>query len=105
MAKPAIKLMADYHCSPLWHHGSSEVGNIAPTEIGVSEGLAAKLEAWADTFDSHLNIGDPAATSWTKEEELRFDAEGRALCREIDREIGDRFAVVYSSRCIPIEAL
>jgi hypothetical protein len=105
MSKPGIKLMADYHCWPLWHHGSDVVGNIDPEDVGVSEALASRLEDWAATFDSHLNVSDPASTSWTEEEENRFDAEGRQLCRELAAEIGDRYSVVYSSRCIPVEAL
>jgi hypothetical protein len=105
MAKPAIKLMSDYHSPPLWHHGGAEVGPIDPASLGLSEALVAKLESWANTYDSHLNISDPAATAWTQEEEIRFDAEGRRLCRELAAEVGERFAVFYSSSCIPVEAL
>lgn len=105
MSKAGLKLMADYHCSPLWHHGGREIGNVDPAEVGVSEALAAKLERWAATFDSHLNVSDPAATKWTEEEEKQFDGEGRRLCRELAAEIGERFAIVYSSRCFPAEAL
>lgn len=103
--KPGIKLMADYHCSPLWHHGGSKVGNIDPVDLGVSEALASKLAAWAASFDSHLNISDPASTSWTEEEEHAFEVEGHRLCRELASEMGERFSIVYSSRCIPVEAL
>jgi len=105
MSKPGLKLMADYHCWPLWHHGGREVGNIDPAEVGVSEALAAKLESWAATFDSHLNVSDPAAATWTQEEENQFEAEGRRLCRALGAEIGCRFTIVYSSRCIPVETL
>lgn len=105
MSKPGLKLMADYRCWPLWHHGGREVGNVDPVEIGVSEALAAKLERWATTFDSHLNGCDPASTTWTKEEEKQFDDEGRRLCRDLAAEIGERYSIVYSSRCIPVEVL
>lgn len=105
MSKPGLKLMADYGCWPLWHYGGPEVGNVDPAEIGVSDSLAAKLERWAASFDFHLNTSDPAATSWTLEESNRFEAEGRDLCRALAEEIGDRFSVVYSSRCIPVNSL
>lgn len=105
MPKPAIKVMPDYHCPPLWHHGGPEVGPIDPSALGLSEALAAKLKRWAATYDSHLNLNDPAGSKWTREEEARFDAEGRQLCRDLANEVGSRFAVVYSSRCIPVEAL
>jgi hypothetical protein len=95
MQKPGIKLMADYHCWPLWHYGSDAVGNLDPRSLGVSDALAERLEAWAFTYDSHLNSSDPAATSWTPEEEEEFDSTGRHLCVELAEEIGDHFEVFF----------
>jgi hypothetical protein len=105
MTKPAIKLMPDYQCWPLWHHGGSRVGNIDPRELGLSDALVGALEHWKEVYDSHLDLADPASTRWTKEEEAEFERLGRMLCRDLAREIGDRFSVVYSSRCIPVDAL
>lgn len=109
MKKPAIKLMPDYHCWPLWHHGGDQIGNIDPREIGISSGLADDLERWADVYESHLNWSDPASTKWTKEEEAQFDLEGRQLCRRLAAEAGDRFSFFYfepqSASCIPVETL
>lgn len=79
MPKPAIKLMPDYDCSPLWYHGGSKIGPVDLTSLGLSEALVEKLQHWAATYDSYLNRGDPATTTWTKEEEQRFDADGRDL--------------------------
>jgi hypothetical protein len=107
MSKPAIKLMPDYHCWPLWHHGGPQVGNVDPDELGITEGLAAKLRAWAATYDSHLNLTDPASTTWTTEEEKLFDEEGRRLWRELAAEVGDRYSVFYfdaqTATCVSLE--
>lgn len=107
--KPAIKLMPDYGCWPLWHHGGEQIGNIDPREIGITPGLADDLERWADVYESHLNWSDPASTAWIKEEELQFDAEGRQLCRRLAEELGARYSVFYferqSAACIPVGAL
>ena len=109
MSKPSIKLMADYHCWPLWHYGGKEVGNIDPRELGVTEVLAAKLAGWAAAFDAHLNVSAPASSAWTEDEKKAFDIEGRQLSRALAKEVGERFSVFYfeplSARCIPVEAL
>lgn len=105
MSKPALKLMTDYQCWPLWHYGGAQIGNVHPAVVGVSDVLAAELVRWAATYDSHLDLGDPAATCWTEEEERQFDLEGRRLCRLLEAEIGDRFRIVYSTKCIPVEEL
>ena len=87
----------------------SEVGNVDPAGLWISGDLAAKLERWAATYDSHLNLSDPAATSWTKEEERNFDADGRRLCRMLAKEVAGRFSVFYfdpiSKHCVAVEAL
>jgi hypothetical protein len=107
MPKTAIKLMPDYGCWPLWHHGGPQVGNIDPADLGITEGLAAKLKAWSAVYDSHLNLGDPASTTWTKEEEKQFDEEGRRLWRELAAELGERYSVFYFdpriAACVSLE--
>jgi hypothetical protein len=106
---PAIKLMPDYECWPLWHHGGKQVGNIDPRAIGVSGPLADDLERWANVYQSHLNRSDPASTKWTKEEQAQFDVEGRKLCLRLAAELRTRYSVFYfdpfTKSCIPAEAL
>lgn len=105
MSRPAIKLMADYQCWPLWHHGGTQVGNIDPRRLELSRALVADLQRWSEVYESHLNPGDPASISWTKEEEAEFEGIGRKLCLRLAAEVRGRFEVVYSSACIPAEAL
>src|SRR6516162_9853599 len=93
--RPAIKLMPDYECWPLWHHGGNQVGNIDPRLIGVSGPLVDDLERWANVYESHLNLSDPAFTNWTKEEEAQFDTEGRKLCLRLAAELRTRYSVFY----------
>ncbi|RXK55848.1 hypothetical protein ESB00_08180 [Oleiharenicola lentus] len=98
--------MADYHCWPLWHHGSSKVGNIDPRSLGLSTALQTRLKHWAEEYDSHLDLSDPAAVSWTPEEETAFDREGRRLCTALANEVGSGFDVCFfdqkTARCIPV---
>ena len=107
--RSGIKLMADYHCWPLWHHGGSEVGNIDPSTLGLSTMLQARLQRWAEDFDSHLDLSDPASIRWSDEEEARFDVEGRRLCTALAQELGTQYAVVFfdqrAAKCIPVTEL
>jgi hypothetical protein len=100
-----IKLMPDYGCWPLWHHGGAEIGDIDPRKLGLSTELLRALKSWASVYDSHLNMNYPASTAWTKDEEREFDSEGKRLARELASELGAQFQVFYSARCIPVEAL
>lgn len=109
MSKPAIKLMADYGCWPIWHHGGEQVGNIDPCTLGLSTALLKKLGGWAEVFESHLDRSDPAATSWSEKEAADFDDEGRRLCRQLALELAGRFSVYYfdsrSNLCLPAAEL
>ena len=104
MPTPAIKLMADYGCWPIWHH-DGQIGNIDPRALEVTERLAEALQNWAAVYDSHLDVSDPASTTWTVDEEQEFDVEGRRLCHLLAEEVGAKFRVFYSSRCIPVGEL
>jgi hypothetical protein len=104
MPKTAIKLMPDYHCWPLWHH-DGVIGNIDPDELGISRALSERMKIWSDTYDSHLALSNPASTTWTKDEESEFDAEGRRIALLLAEEVGTAFDVYYSSRCIPVSEL
>ncbi len=87
--------MADYGCWPLWHDGHSEVGNIDPADIGLSESLKSDLTEWLDSYESHLDLSDPASCGWTKEEELTFDYIGIALWKRLVEEVGGRYSVSF----------
>jgi hypothetical protein len=105
MQKPAIKLMPDYHCWPIWHADGHQVGNINPANLGISVNLQEDLSHWAATYDSHLNLNDPTETTWTEKEEKKFDDEGRRLTVELLKEIGSQFTIYYSSSLVPAETL
>lgn len=97
--------MADYQCWPLWHCGGIEVGNIDPRTLGLPTTLQARLKRWAEDYDSHLDLSDPASVRWTEDEEAAFDLEGRRLCAALAHELSLRFSVFFFDRrtasCIP----
>ncbi len=95
-ARPAIKVMTDYHCHPLWNVGSSGPYNIDPHTLPISADLIARLERWADQYDQTLNDDYPPDSGFaTPEEHHAFVAEGRQLAYELQQQLGDGYDVFY----------
>ncbi|MDI4655226.1 hypothetical protein K9U41_02055 [Xanthobacter autotrophicus] len=98
-----IKIMADYGCHPLWWDSANvvwsawegQVGDIDPASLGVSQTLAAELQAWAERYDARLNRDDPGSTFVSPEDHAAFDAAGRSLARCLAQELGPRAIVRY----------
>ena len=89
--------MWDYGCHALWHFGGPEVGNIDPESLPLSATTKARLEAWAAIPETKLDHNYPPDTAWTKDEKLAFEAEGRQLWKDLQRELGKGYRVVYHS--------
>jgi hypothetical protein len=50
----SIKMMADYHCWPLWEASAGRVGNIDPRTLPISRDLVVQLESWARLYDARI---------------------------------------------------
>lgn len=89
-----LKVMPDYECWPLWREDM--VGNVDPASLAITPALRDRLFRWAQTFDNTLIRDDPAASGFgSPESEGAFDAEGRALALDLQRELGDSTKVRY----------
>lgn len=91
-----IKVMADYHCWPLWWDEPGRVGNIAPEALGLGDRLSAELLAWASIYDETLDPDDPIRSGFAspRQEEL-FHEEGERLAGSVAAELGRGSAVRY----------
>lgn len=99
-----IRVMADYECWPLWWDGDGQVGNIAPSELGLSEGLSAALLAWALAYDATLNAKDPACSGFASYADWqRFEADGAQLAARVAAELGERATVRYHGPLSPLD--
>lgn len=93
-----IKLMADYHCHPLWGATLEDFGDISPEELPISLELKCSLREWAERYDATLNMDDPASSGFkSEEEEKRFIDDGYKLTYLLQEELGDNYIVVYHS--------
>ncbi len=90
-----VTLMADYYSSPLWWRGDL-AGNIALDELPLTEATRSRLQAWADQYDVTLNREDPASSGFPSQDEAdAFVAQGYELLRDLRRELGPDYEVVY----------
>lgn len=94
-----LKLMCDYHCSPLWEYGGGDlVGNPDPNDLPLSDELKSALHAWAASFDRTLNDDYPPDSGFASpEDEDAFEAEGLRLWQELQTRLGAAYEVVYYS--------
>lgn len=91
-----IKLMADYQSYPLWWSGSDQVGNINPATLPLSTETVRRLERWAETFDSWLNLDDPNSDDLPSGQEVQeFRKEGLNLWKALRQELAPDYEVVY----------
>ncbi|MDX0559430.1 hypothetical protein GOC96_16000 [Sinorhizobium medicae] len=94
----ALKLMADYHCHPLWEDGGDIVGNVDPASLPISEDLIRRLNSWSAKFDATLDLSDPTNSGFASEAlASAFVGEGLALCRALQAELGDGYLVRYQT--------
>lgn len=90
-----IKLMADYHCHPLWHVSGDMVGDIDPSDLPISSGLQAELSEWAQAYDMTLNMDAPEKSGFSSEAlEVVFKAEGHRLAERLRRELGREYTLI-----------
>jgi hypothetical protein len=89
-----IRLMADYHCYPLWNMSLEEYGDMAPSELPISEELQLKLLAWAATYDETLDVDYPPNSGFkSRELEQEFKREGERLVENLKIELGPDFCI------------
>jgi hypothetical protein len=90
-----LKLMADYHCFPLWGVIDGEYGNIDPNELPLSDDVKAQLILWAKMYDTTLDKSDPVNSGFkTIKSELEFKEIGETLAKQLQQELGSAYLVV-----------
>jgi len=89
-----IRLMADYHCHPLWDMTSDQYGDIDPAVLPLSAALRLRLAEWARIYDETLNMDSPQDSGFKSEAlETEFKTEGHRLAKSLRKELGPAFTV------------
>ncbi len=91
-----IKLMPDYHCSPLWLQGT-DFDNLSPNDLPLSQVTLARLDNWAKKYDATLNDEYPPDSGFASlEDEVIFELEGIILWLQLRQELPTWEVVYYS---------
>jgi hypothetical protein len=94
-----IKLMPDYSCYPLWDRDDG--GDIEPWELPLSETTIERLLNWQDIYDRTIDWDDPASAGFASEKEKKvFEREGISLWKQLQKELGDEYEIVYFSQLL-----
>jgi hypothetical protein len=87
-----IKVMADYHCWPLWvsNEHNELFATHDPATLGLTASLVRRLVAWQQWYESMINIADPRDSRLvTPAEDIAFQKEGRLLAYRVAEELPD----------------
>ena len=94
-----IKLMPDYSCYPLWDRDDG--GDIEPWELPLSETTIERLLNWQKIYDGIIDWDDPASAGFaSSQEEIAFEREGISLWKQLQKELGDEYEIVYFSQLL-----
>ncbi|WP_341738070.1 hypothetical protein [Microcoleus sp. CAWBG640] len=94
-----IKLMPDYSCYPLWDRDDG--GDIEPWELPLSEATIERLLNWQKIYDGIIDWDDPASAGFASaQEEIAFEREGISLWKQLQKELGDEYEIVYFSQLL-----
>jgi hypothetical protein len=94
-----IKLMTDYNYYPLWD--MDDVGDIDPTELPLSEATIERLLNWQKIYDGIIDWDDPVSAGFASaQEEIAFEREGISLWKQLQKELGDEYEIVYFSQLL-----
>jgi hypothetical protein len=84
-----IKVMADYKAHPLWALDEDLYGDFPPEALGLSDELTRDLNAWAESYDTSIDLDDPAVSLWSDEQRAAHEAKARPLAVRLARERPD----------------
>jgi hypothetical protein len=84
-----VRINAEYLCYPTWvtRPEDGEV-NPDPRHLGISEDLAAALDAWSEEFDAIFPADDPGSAAFPSAgAEAAFHDRGRGLAARVAAEL------------------
>ena len=94
-----IKLMPDYSCYPLWDRDDG--GDIEPWELPLREATIERLLNWQKIYEGIIDWDDPASAGFASaQEEIAFEREGISLWKQLQKELGNEYEIVYFSQLL-----
>lgn len=91
-----LKVMADYHCYPLWLVDQNGPKNISPESLLLDTKIIQQLYEWADKYDSTLNLDDPRNSGFPSPQAHRaFVDSGLQIAKELAKYTNATWAITY----------
>lgn len=91
-----LRLMAEYECHPVWLGPPEDVENVPADVLGISQGLAASIDDWAETYEATYRPDDPISSGFADEDSKRdFAEKGASLAARLQEELGQGYRVTY----------
>jgi hypothetical protein len=84
-----IKVMADYHCYPLWALDEEVHGDFPPHLLDISPGLVSDLADWSEAFTAAKDPDNAFASLWNDDEQKAHQMRGRELAQRLANERPD----------------
>ena len=89
-----VKVMADYHCHPLWALDEDIYGDFAPDELGLSPSSTPTSTPGPTPTPPRSIADDPATSLWSEQEHKAHAAQARPLAVRLARERPDLMVYV-----------
>lgn len=97
-----LRFMPEYHCSPLWDDESG--GMEYPPNLGLSDSLVARIQAWDEAFQATYCDEDPLGSKFeTVEIERAWVKQGEAIAADLGHEWPGTLNVQISALDILVE--
>ncbi len=99
-----IKLMPEPGSYPLWAIDAGLYGDIAPSDLGLSDELQRELAALSDHYERLMDPDNAMQIRGSDEEKAIYDARQRQLARRLQRELPDRTIFIVDPTTGVVEA-
>lgn len=86
--KQKIKVMAEFSSSGLWGCGPDLYAGLSSKNLGISEKLRNRIDAWIDEYGSWLDWDDPGHSPPIPTERLKkFNEEGLKISELVQQDL------------------
>lgn len=93
-----LRLTSEYLAGPIFCPDQDRMGHIDIEDLPLSHELRVKISKWDSEYQATFNSDYPPGSGFaTPEVEFLHVAEGEQLAKSMQKELGGRYVVEYSS--------
>jgi len=94
-----IKIMSDYHCSPIWIKSPGGFFENVPVDIlEVNENFKSRILEWDSIYQSTLDMDNPSKSDFPSQKDREdFEKIGLELYKELGDLLSKNYVLLYYS--------